>query len=408
MMGLVDSTILVMATVASFGIQLSVNRNVATQKNWWGNYKLAQSARLVVGFLIVAYGTISFLIQKDPTKFIYLAAPLIALNGDYALYGNGKPVHAAMLSFFRVAIPNLGILAASNFMGKEVIYLYIVLAGLGILIAGFLSSLFNKVHYIYTPRWDFHKVYIKYYKVGLFQLASVLMITGILTLAKGFYSVVTIGLVYGGLKYFEVFKGGLRILVQAFFKELSLEKVSLKIDKVGMMGGMLISIPFLVYPHTTLTTIYGDAYKGYEFIIIIFGVAMLTATLSTSAGTIALLKKLDNLNLKAYLISLFLAVLVMIIFSFLPSYMYGIPLGVLVGELSLLSILGYNLGGFRFYIDRIKFLLKLLPLIIICILIKWISPNELYALLGSIVFFSLSIIVIYRKLIFGSVTKDAQ
>ena len=93
-------------------------------------------------------------------------------------------------------------------------------------------------------------------------------------MAKGFYSVAIIGLVYGGLKYFEVFKGGLRILVQAFFKELTMENVNLRIDKVGMIAGCLISIPFLIYPHTTLSIIYGDAYQGYEYIIIIFGAAM--------------------------------------------------------------------------------------------------------------------------------------
>ena len=90
MIGLVDSTILVMAVVISFGIQLSVNRNVATQKNWTSNYRLAQSSRIVVGFLIVAFGLISYLVKQDITKYIYIAAPLIALNGDYALYGNGK------------------------------------------------------------------------------------------------------------------------------------------------------------------------------------------------------------------------------------------------------------------------------------------------------------------------------
>ena len=33
-MGVIDSSILVIATVISFGIQLSVNRNVATKQSW--------------------------------------------------------------------------------------------------------------------------------------------------------------------------------------------------------------------------------------------------------------------------------------------------------------------------------------------------------------------------------------
>jgi hypothetical protein len=406
MMGLVDSTILVMAVVISFGIQLSVNRNVATQTTWRSNYRLAQSARIVVGLLIIGFGVISYLLQKDITKYIYLAAPLIALNGDYALYGNGKPVHAAMLSFFRVAIPNMGILIASQFVGTNVIYVYMVLAGTGIFIAGMLAAYFNKVKYFFPPRSDFHKVYLKYYKVGLFQIAAVLMITGMLTVAKGFYPVAIIGLVYGGLKYFEVFKGGLRILVQAFFKELTIERVNMRIDKTGMIAGALVSIPFLIYPKTTLSIIYGDAYIGYEAIIIIFGAAMLVATLSTSAGTFALLKKYDNLNLFAYLTSLGLSILTMIVFSYTQQLELGIPLAILAGEVCLITILGTKLGGFKYFLDRFKFLLKLLPPILIAIGLKFVLINQLHALVISAAIFAVSVLYFFRKIIFEPVQKN--
>jgi hypothetical protein len=406
MMGLVDSTILVMAVVISFGIQLSVNRNVATQTTWRSNYRLAQSARIVVGLLIIGFGVISYLLQKDITKYIYLAAPLIALNGDYALYGNGKPVHAAMLSFFRVAIPNMGILIASQFVGTNVIYVYMVLAGTGIFIAGMLAAYFNKVKYFFPPRSDFYKFYMKYYKVGLFQIAAVLMITGMLTVAKGFYPVAIIGLVYGGLKYFEVFKGGLRILVQAFFKELTIERVNMRIDKTGMIAGALVSIPFLIYPKTTLSIIYGDAYIGYEAIIIIFGAAMLVATLSTSAGTFALLKKYDNLNLFAYLTSLGLSILTMIVFSYTQQLELGIPLAILAGEVCLITILGTKLGGFKYFLDRFKFLLKLLPPILIAIGLKFVLINQLHALVISAAIFAVSVLYFFRKIIFEPIQKN--
>ena len=68
-----------------------------------------------------------------------------------------KPVHAAMLSFFRVAIPNIGILIASKLIGTQAIYLYIILVGTGIMIAGMLAAYFNKVNYFFLPRQEFHK-----------------------------------------------------------------------------------------------------------------------------------------------------------------------------------------------------------------------------------------------------------
>jgi hypothetical protein len=232
------------------------------------------------------------------------------------------------------------------------------------------------------------------------------MITGMLTVAKGFYPVAIIGLVYGGLKYFEVFKGGLRILVQAFFKELTIERVNMRIDKTGMIAGALVSIPFLIYPKTTLSIIYGDAYIGYEAIIIIFGAAMLVATLSTSAGTFALLKKYDNLNLFAYLTSLGLSILTMIVFSYTQQLELGIPLAILAGEVCLITILGTKLGGFKYFLDRFKFLLKLLPPILIAIGLKFVLINQLHALVISAAIFAVSVLYFFRKIIFEPIQKN--
>jgi hypothetical protein len=263
-----------------------------------------------------------------------------------------------------------------------------------------LAAYFNKVKYFFPPRSDFHKVYFKYYKVGLFQIAAVLMVTGILTVAKGFYSVAIIGLVYGGLKYFEVFMGGLRILVQAFFRELTMEVVALKIDKVGMLAAGLVSIPFIIYPITTLSVIYGDAYQGYEAVIIILGAAMCVAAFGTSAGTFALLKKLDNLNILAYVSSVACSIIIMILFSYSDYTVYGIPVALLSGQVILIGILGIKLDGINFYLVRLKFLVKLLIPLLIAIALKYVIGDQKYALILSAMIFAVSTGFYFRRLIF--------
>ena len=226
--GIIDSTLMIIMTVISFGVQLSVNRNVVIQTNWRSNYHLGQSARISMGALILLFGVISFSVSWDITKLIFLVAPLVALNGDYALYGNGLPIQASRLSFFRVAIPAVGLLVASQLFADAILVVYISLVAVGVLIAGTFSAHINQVPYIFEPKRNFYKVYLKYYKVGLYQLSSAILVTGILTVSKGFYSVATLGLVYGLLKYFEVFKGVLRIIVQAFFREIKLERMTIR------------------------------------------------------------------------------------------------------------------------------------------------------------------------------------
>jgi len=401
-MGIIDSTVLIIAAVASFGIQLSVNRNVAIQKHWGSNYHLAQSARLSVSLLVIVFAFGSYLLNWDQTKLIYFAAPLIALNGDYALYGNGLPVQAARLSFFRVAIPNIGLIVVSKFWGGNLLYIYIVLIAVGIFISGFFASRINKVPYMFFPLKNFHKVYIKYYKVGLFQLSAALMLTGILTITKGFYSIATIGFVYGILKYFEVFKGVLRIIVQAFFKELKLENVNLRIDKVGMIIGCFTLIPTLIFTKTTLSIIYGNKYLGLETLLILFGVAMTIASFTTSAGTKALLLKRDNLNLIAYLSSMTLSILTALTISFTQMAIYGIPIGILAGEVLLLLILGYNLGGLNYFMERINFFIKLIPFVVFAILLKLIIGESSIILLIACIIYILSVLYLFRKLIFDT------
>jgi O-antigen/teichoic acid export membrane protein len=49
-LGVIDSTIVFVSSIISFGIQLAVNRNVATSTSWKSNYKLGQSSRLMLSF----------------------------------------------------------------------------------------------------------------------------------------------------------------------------------------------------------------------------------------------------------------------------------------------------------------------------------------------------------------------
>jgi len=403
--GLVDSTVFVITGIVSFGVQLSVNRNVALQRSWQSNYKLGQSARFTAGLLIVLFGVFSYFFNWDQTKLVYFIAPIIALNGDYALYGNGKPIAAARLSFFRVLIPYGGLYLVTKYLDTNYVIIYILLVGLGILNSGFFASRINRVSYLFPLDKKFYKFYLKYYKVGLYQLSSVMLITGILTVSKGFYTIEVIGLIYGLLKIFEIFKGGLRIVVQAFFKELKYAETGLKIDKLGILIGSFILIPTIFYTDTTLELLYADTYQGNEFLLIVFGIMMFIASLKTSADIRVLLLKKDNVNLLAYLTALGVTLAVVMATSFTEYSLYGIPSGLLLGEMVLLFILGINLQGGTFFIKRLGFFMKNLPILILPLVLRLTIPPSNITLGISCAIYALLVLIVFRKLIFGSVSK---
>jgi len=405
-LGVIDSTIMLVAAIISFGIQLTVNRNVATRTSWRSNYKMGQSSRLMLSFFVLVFGLFVYIMDGDITMLIYCYAPLIALNGDYALYGNGKPIIAASLSFLRVALPNLGIIVTGHYLGIDVLPIYIFLLSMGIFTAGIISAYFNGVSYFYMPRKKFLKFYFKYSKVGIYQVASVLLVPGVLVIANWFYTIAVIGIINVFLKLLIVYKGGLRIIVQTFFKEIKLEGTSTKIDKASLLAWGLMSIPVIYFYDTTQALLFDDTYIAYGPLLPLFGIIMFLSSFRNSAEAKALFNFQDNLNLYVFVGALAFEIIIIATLSFTPQAIWGIPLGFLAGEIVLVLGLGFGLNQSNFFQTRFIFLFKLSPVLILSGGIRVIFGSNIYALVGAMVFYVLWIVLFYRKLVFSSLTED--
>jgi O-antigen/teichoic acid export membrane protein len=404
-LGVIDSTIVFVSTIISFGIQLAVNRNVATSTSWKSNYKLGQSSRLMLSFFVLAFGVVAYIFEGNINLLIYCYAPLIALNGDYALYGNGKPIIAASLSFLRVALPNLGIIVCGHYFGPDVLPIYILLLALGTLTTGFIAAYFNGVSYFYMPRKHFLKFYFKYSKIGVYQVVGVLLVPSILVVANWFYSIAIIGLINGLLKLLIVYKGGLRIIVQTFFKEIKEERTDLKIDKASLIAWGAISIPIIIYFKTTLFLLFDHTYDDIASILPFIGGVMFLAAFRNASEAKALIQKKDNLNLYVFLVALLIEIVVIILFSYTSSSIWGIPIGLFIAELTIVLGLGFGLNKIKFFTERLRFIGMLLPPLVLAFTIKFFLGESYITLGASVIIYGVWSLVFFRKLIFGSLTK---
>ena len=404
-LGVIDSTIVFVSTIISFGIQLAVNRNVATSTSWKSNYKLGQSSRLMLSFFVLAFGVVAYIFEGNINLLIYCYAPLIALNGDYALYGNGKPIIAASLSFLRVALPNLGIIVCGHYFSPNVLPIYILLLALGTLTTGFIAAYFNGVSYFYMPRKHFLKFYFKYSKIGVYQVVGVLLVPSILVVANWFYSIAIIGLINGLLKLLIVYKGGLRIIVQTFFKEIKEERTDLKIDKASLIAWGAISIPIIIYFKTTLFLLFDHTYDDIASILPFIGGVMFLAAFRNASEAKALIQKKDNLNLYVFLVALLIEIVVIILFSYTSSSIWGIPIGLFIAELTIVLGLGFGLNKVKFFTERLRFLGMLLPPLVLAFAIKFFIGESYITLGASVIIYGVWSLVFFRKLIFGSLTK---
>lgn len=402
-LGVIDSTIMVVASIISFGIQLAVNRNVATKFSWKSNYSLAQASRLMLGLILGLGGLIGYWWFKDIAILVYCMSPLIALNGDYALYGNGKPIAAASLSFLRVALPNLGILALAYLYEIDIVIPYVYLLALGIFLAGVLASRFNQVDYLVVPRKNFVKFYFKYLKVGLYQVVSVLLLAGVLTIGNIFYEIAVIGLVNGLLRILIIYKGGLRIIVQSFFKEIASPGTAAKIDKASILAWGAIAIPVIIFHETTLEILFDDTYDSFKMLMPVFGIIMLLGALRNAAEADALIRRKDNLNLFAFLTAFLVELVIIIAFSYSDAVIWGIPLGILAGEIVLVLYLGIGLGAREFLGNRLLFLLKILPVLILIFLIKLFVVDGLIGITAGMIIYVGYAAFFNRNLLFKAI-----
>src|SRR5690242_5118687 len=93
--GQIDTLILFTTNLVALGLQPAAMRNLALAKDWEQEYFNTQSARLTLGILI---GLLSLLAFVNRYYLTFLIAPLLALSGDYALYGRGFPVKGAVIA----------------------------------------------------------------------------------------------------------------------------------------------------------------------------------------------------------------------------------------------------------------------------------------------------------------------
>ena len=118
----------------------------------------------------------------------------------------------------------------------------------------------------------------------------------------------------------------------------------------------------------------------------------------------ALINKRDNLNLIVFLIALGAQTVVLVGLSFTPYFIWGIPLGLLIAELVVVLGLGFGLKRFAFFSERLGFVVKLLPPLLIALALKLVFGESLITLGVSLVIYILWSFIFFRKLIFGSLT----
>ncbi len=396
--GLVDSTIFLVMGILAFGLQLETVRELTKGGEWKTPYAKGQSARFSMSLLLCVLGLLLFLFSKKNEFLIFLASPLIALNGDFSLYGLGRAEKASLLSFIRVFLPSVAILICSFFFPASVLGVYTATTFASILLIGILASALLKVAYFHKPDFNFLVLYWKTKDMGVFSLSFIILTSGLIFFAKHFgYPADTLGFVYPVYKIYFILKGLQRIVTQSFINEIYQDAMALKLDKLCILFAVCLGIPTLVFPEFSITLLYGEGFSSNTINMSLLGCIALIATLRTTSETKLFLQHGDKQNARFYTLSMAITIGVIALLAHYSAPVLGILSALLIGEVLLLFFYVRELGGLSYLGPRWLFLLKSSTLLLPSVLLKisGLEENLLNITIGVMV--TLLLILLFFK-----------
>ena len=342
-LGEIDSLVNLIINLIGLGLLMSSVRNIAISPDWGQEIGKAQTARLTLALFmapLAAWGL------YNHNYYIFLFAPVFALQADYALYGRAYPVLASILSFIRVLIPYIGILLAIRWNLQWGVTAFSVFTILIYLVCGIFIARFFKQPYSYRPSLKSLHAYWQSLSLGIVSLSYYFIGLGLITIAVYFYNDATIAMAYIGCKVYMIFKGVLRMINQSFIKEMTDHHVKLKVDQLASLAGFLFFAGVFFFPDSFIRLLLNKTLNFDKSMLLILAMAGLVSSLFTSYTSQAILEKKDRSYAVIAVIATLSSIGCCIIFSFFSQTVAGIFWGILAGELisvaGLLKIAGYE------------------------------------------------------------------
>lgn len=393
--GEIDSLTLLMVSIIAFGLQLSSTRNIAIQANWKEELYETQSARLTLAIILMVFAVLGFMYTKN---YMFLIAPVISLNADYALYGRGKPIQGAFIAFVRIMIPSIVLIIASLFFREQIALLFSISLLVTYFIAGILVSMVLKIPYLVTPKFKNLKKYIENFTIGIASFALFFVGIGIINIMSYFYTSEAIAVVYIALKLYMIFKGVRRIITQSFFKELRALEVALKVDFLAVVAGLVFLLSIVVYPEILISLLFEPKYLAYTTTFAILGIAGFISSFTTSSGTRLLLKKQDSAYSRNLIVAALIAIVSGVVFWFVfGNEPYLIAISVLLGEISISLLNVRSLKEKGYILKRIKLTGIPIFLALIFLLLEFTMGQNLGSFSVSVISFGILTLLYFLK-----------
>lgn len=290
-MGEADSLIQLIINLIGAGLQAVAMRNIALSEHWQQEYKDTQAARLSFSLLLTGLGLLAFI---KGNYLLFMISPLLAWSGDYALYALGYPVMGAFISLIRVAIPYSLIVLATWYRSDMLVVVYVVSLAVVYLFTNLFISYYIGAPYFILPRFKKLFLYLNSLYLGIVTIAVYFIGLGLLLVVPYFYSGQVVAVAFVGLKVYVIYKGVLRIVHQAFLKDMVKEGAQLQVDQLSILLGITFAGSAFIFPYSFTTFLFGSKYIGQIGFFQLLALAALIYSFFLSMATNVMLQKKDK------------------------------------------------------------------------------------------------------------------
>jgi hypothetical protein len=391
----IDSLVFFIMNVIALGLQSAAMRNLALSPNWEQEYYDAQSARITLGILLTAAAAFAVF---NNYYLLFLIAPVLAWSGDYAMYARGYPVAGSIIAFIRLAVPFLSLLAAAYYFPSMLGWVYIVALTAVYIVTNAYISYFLKTSQFFRPSFKKLHLYVSSLPLGIVAVSLYFLGLGLVLIIPYLYPPEVVAVAFIGLKFYIIYKGVLRILHQAFLKEMQSETISLRVDQLSIIAGITLLGSAAIFSESFITFFFGKKYLPDASFFILLGIDAFIYSLFLSFATRALFLKADKKYTIITAIAAIATIISMIVLSRFINTAASIAISLGIGEITWMMGL-INLSGSKKQVaDRLVFIASILPPLLVPVTIRCLAGD--YLIYYFISFGLLTILILllhYRK-----------
>ncbi|HYC27966.1 MAG TPA: hypothetical protein VEB42_04105, partial [Chitinophagaceae bacterium] len=259
-------------------------------------------------------------------------------------------------------------------------------------------SYFLNIPQFFKPSFRKLHLYISSLPLGIVAVSLYFLGLGLVLIVPYMYPPEVVTVAFIGLKFYVIYKGVLRILHQAFLKEMQSEAICLRVDQLSIIAGTILLGSLLVFPGSFITFFFGKKYLADAAFFLVLGIDAFIYSVFLSFATRALFLKADKKYTVITAIAATATIISVIILSRFTHTATSIAVSLGIGEL-IWAIGLIDLSGSKKQVrDRLVFIAGLLPLLLVPLAFRyWLNDHLIYYFISFGMMAIVILLLHYRK-----------